>query len=83
MNLIHAIYTAEDNSSIKATLDNGKEWFMPQPCHSWHDQHLKEFLDGGGIVEPFVAPIDDTAVSTEPTVEERLVALELAATKTK
>jgi len=64
MNITAAEYTIEDNSSLKATLDDGKEWYMPQPCETWHNATLQEFLDGGGTISPYDPPSEPPEVQT-------------------
>ena len=56
MKIINAIYTNADQSSLKATLDDGTVWHIPQPCETWHNEHLREFLAGGGVIKPMPAP---------------------------
>jgi hypothetical protein len=68
MNIVQATYTTEDNTSLKVTLDDGTVWHMPQPCETWHNAYLQEYLDSGGVINPYVPP----ASGDELTVEEKL-----------
>jgi hypothetical protein len=75
MNIVSAIYMSEDSSSLKATLDDGNEWHMPQPCETWHNEVLQAFLGGGGAIEPYVAPPPEDEPQVD-TLEQRVAQLE-------
>jgi len=57
-------YTNEDNSSV---LIMPQGWNTPQPCETYHQGIIDEWIAEGNTIAPYVPPV-------EPTAEEQVYA---------
>lgn len=53
---IQKIEATETPATIKVTLTDGAELWVPQPCETWHREFIDKWLADGGVIEPYVAP---------------------------
>lgn len=50
-------YACEDESVIKVTTSDEGEVFVPWPCCTWHMEIIQAWLDDGGTITAYVAPV--------------------------
>lgn len=52
MNIKKITYQNPEHTVIEIETD-GATFSVPLPCHTWHNEHIQEWLSGGNIIEPF------------------------------
>lgn len=51
--IISIQYIDETNETVRVELDDGMVWFCPQPCETWHNELIQEWLDAGNEIAPY------------------------------
>lgn len=72
MRIVEAIYTTKNNKNLTATLDTEEEWHMPalEDCQTWHRSYLEEFLNDGGVINPYKEPPE---VKEQPEISPEML----------
>lgn len=68
--IITAEYMSGDNNVVKATYDTGEVWFLPLPNETHRKADLDEFLNGGGVIAPYVPQVQADAPAPGPTIAD-------------
>jgi len=77
MNIQSIKWASAEHTSLKVTLGNDNEVICPWPCKTWHWEHLQQWLDAGGVIEPEDPPPAPIDLSDFDNVEKAIKAMGL------